>query len=107
MKKSFTILIFIVLCSAFLKAQNVEKTPQTASKEEIAFLEDLISKTKDAKEKAKAEAMLLALKNKKVLSEAEEQQKMSKTLSPAQYDVWKASRNNQSKPQITKPEDEK
>jgi hypothetical protein len=107
MKKSFTILIFIVLCSAFLKAQHVEKTPQTASKEEIAFLEDLISKTKDAKEKAKAEAMLSALKNKKVLSEAEEQQKMSETLSPAQYDAWKASKSNQLKPQITKPEDEK
>jgi hypothetical protein len=95
---------FALLYSGQIYAQQAEKSAQDLKKDQISFYQDLIKRSNDPKEIAKAEAMLAELKAKKALSPAEEQQKMSETLSPAQYDAWKSKTKQNS---IIKPEENK
>ena len=109
MKKITTLVVLgLLFFTLDLNAQHSVKSEDVRNKEQIKELEDLIQRSQDPKEKAKAEAMLseLIAKNKaeRQLSPAEEQKLMSETLSPAEYDAWKASKNT--KKIITKPEEE-
>ena len=105
MKNTLSIFItglFCLMLSTVSFAQQPEKAvePSTATKaQQIAALEDLINRSTDAKETAKAKQMLEALKgdnpniSKERLAEIEEQKRMSETLSPAEYDAWKAAKH--------------
>lgn len=105
MKKNTTLFAFIALFfSGQVYAQQLEKSAQDQKKEQIAAYEDLIRRSNDPKEIAKAEALLSELKAKKVLSPAEEQKKMSETATPAEYNAWKAKTTQNA---ILKPEDDK
>lgn len=105
MKKITVVCAFFALMySGQIYAQQAEKSAQDQEKDQISFYQDLIKRSNDPKEIAKAEAMLAEFKAKKTLSPAEEQQKMSESLSPAQYDAWKAKTKQNS---INKPENDK
>ena len=105
MKNTLSIFItglFCLMLSTVSFAQQPEKAvePSTATKaQQIAALEDLINRSTDAKETAKAKQMLEALKgdnpniSKERLAEIDEQKRMSETLSPAEYDAWKAAKH--------------
>jgi len=96
-----TALLSLVLSNASF-AQQTEKVNEptsTTKVQQIAALEDLIKRSLDPKETAKAQQMLEALKgtnnlvSKEKLAEQEEQKRMSETLSPAEYDAWKVAKH--------------
>jgi hypothetical protein len=105
MKKITTVCAFFALLySGQIYAQQAEKSAQDLKKDQISFYQDLIKRSNDPKEIAKAEAMLAELKAKKALSPAEEQQKMSETATPAEYNAWKSKTQQNF---IIKPEENK
>ena len=105
MKKITTVCAFFALLySGQIYAQQAEKSAQDQEKDQIFFYQDLIKRSNEPKEIAKAEALLAELKAKKALSPAEEQKKMSETATPAEYNAWKSKTQQNS---IIKPEDDK
>jgi len=105
MKKITTIITLLVFfCSLQIYAQQTEKNAFDKNKEQIGIYEDMIKRSKDPKEIAKAEAMIAELKAKQATSPAEEQKKMSETATPAEYNAWKAKTPQKT---ISKPEDDK
>jgi hypothetical protein len=105
MKKITTVCAFFALLySGQIYAQQAEKSPQDQKKDQISFYQDLIKRSNDPKEIAKAEVLLAELKAKKALSNAEEQKKMSETATPAEYNAWKSKTQQNF---IVKPEENK
>lgn len=105
MKKHSTLVILIsILITSSSYAQQAEKSPKDQKKDQISFYQDLIKRSNDPKEIAKAETLLAELKANKALSPAEQQKKMSETATPAEYNAWKSKTQQNS---IIKPEDDK
>lgn len=106
--------------SSIIAQQKISEEELKEIKIQVLALEDLINRSSDAKEIDKAKMLLLELNRSfpayelksanivdKKQSEAEEQKIMSETLSPAEYDAWKRSKNQSVAPKtIAKPKDE-